>query len=244
MTGRRRAHARRSARTRRRTRRRPRWDAFCACAHTYAYTRMHCCVHTYARTHVPSRARLVRARSRPARPRVGASARPCERGGAGTHSVLRLGQLAAAGSAASSVLVAYLRANHAAAPGGPGPPLTARRSAARASHACAGLGRGRRPATPPPPHPTPRSAAPAPRRGSASRSSAAPANAHGGGGGRGTHRVSKSLHRPSESGSACTFVEEMDLPRTARACGPRPPRDELADVGQTGRSHGKSLRMP
>ncbi len=35
----------------------------------------------------------------------------------------------------------------------------------------------------------------------------------------GTHRVSKSLHWPSDSGSAFTFVAEMDLPRIACACG-------------------------
>ncbi len=45
----------------------------------------------------------------------------------------------------------------------------------------------------------------------------------------GTHRYSKSLHWPSHSGSAFTFVESMALPRNARACGPRPPRNN----GQT-----------
>ena len=99
-----------SAHTRARTRRRARWNAFCACAHTYAYICMLCCVHTYARTHVPSRARLVRARSRPARPCVGASARPRERGGGGTHRNWRFGHSTAAGSAASSVEDASLRA--------------------------------------------------------------------------------------------------------------------------------------
>jgi hypothetical protein len=102
---------------------------------------------------------------------------------------------------------------------------------------------GRRPATPPPPHPTPRGAgpsAPAPQRHAQQRSARTAANAHGGGGGgRGTHSCSKSLHRPSHSGSAVTFVESMDLPRTARACGPRPPRDNGRTWGRTGRSHRK-----
>jgi hypothetical protein len=90
-----------------------------------------------------------------------------------------------------------------------------------------------------------RPGAPARQRHAQQRSAGTAANAHGGGGGgRGTHSSSKSLHRPSHSGSAFTFVEPMTLPRTARACGPRPPRDEWADVGQTGRSHGKSPRMP
>jgi hypothetical protein len=77
---------------------------------------MHCCVHTYAHTHVPSRARLARAlTTRPTT--VGASAGPCERGGGGTHRCFRLGQSAAAGSAASSVLPASLRADSAAGAG-------------------------------------------------------------------------------------------------------------------------------
>ncbi len=174
--------------------------------------------------------------------------RPRERGGAGTHSLLRLGQSAAAGSAASSVLSANLRAQPCGRAGRLRPTANARRSAARASHACAGLGR----------RPTTGNAAaaaanaarlgPSARRGSATRSSAAAgtaAHAHGGGGGgRGTHRYSKSVHWPSHSGSASTFVPTMYLPRTARACGPRPPRTDGRTWGRTGRSHGKSLRMP
>jgi hypothetical protein len=39
-------------------------------------------------------------------------------------------------------------------------------------------------------------------------------------------------------------VEWMDLPRTARACGPRPPCNNGRTCGRTGRSHGKSPRMP
>jgi hypothetical protein len=113
------------------------------------------------------------AHSLPAGPRVGASARPRERGGAGTHSFLRLGQSAAAGSAASSVKYATLRASCAAVPGGSGPPLTARRSAARASHARAGL--GRRPTTGNAAASNAARLGPSARRGSATRRSAAPA---------------------------------------------------------------------
>ena len=77
------------------------------------------------------------------------------------------------------------------------------------------------------------------------RSAGTAANAHGGGRRRRqTHRVSKSLHWPSDSGSALTFVEEIHLPRTARACGPRPPCDNRQTWGRTGRSHGKSPRLP
>jgi hypothetical protein len=39
-------------------------------------------------------------------------------------------------------------------------------------------------------------------------------------------------------------VEKMDLPRTARACGPRPPCIDGQTWGRTRRSHGKSPRMP
>jgi hypothetical protein len=66
----------RRARARVHARARPRWDAFCACAHTQAHTRTQCCVHTYAHTHVPSRARLVRALTtrQTTRRRIGAAA--------------------------------------------------------------------------------------------------------------------------------------------------------------------------
>jgi hypothetical protein len=246
MTARRRANARRSASTRTRTRTRPRWDAFCACAHTYAHTRMHCCVHTYARTHVPGRARLVRARSRPARPRVGASAGTCERGGAGTHSFLRFGQSAAAGSAASSVLDASLRAHRPAAPGGPGPPLTrAGRPRAPAMRA-RGSADGRRPATPPPPHPTARGSAPAPGAASATRRSAAPAppRTRTGGGAAGarrtvppracTGRATRGAPAPSWRRSTCRAPRA----RAAARC------NNGRTWGRTGRSHGNSPRMP
>jgi hypothetical protein len=198
-----------------------------------AYVRIHThalLIHTYARTHVPSRARLVRARSRPARPRVGASAGPCERGGGRTHSVLRLGQSAAAGSAASSELAAYLRANRAAAPGGSGPPPTMRaRGSAAADDRQRRRRRIQRRAAPAPGAAAPRAAAQRRHRRDRARRRR-PAR---------THRVSKSLHWPSDSGSAFTFVEEMALPRTARACGPRPPRNNGQTWGRTGRSHGK-----
>jgi hypothetical protein len=83
--------------------------------------------------------------------------------------------------------------------------------------------------------------APAPRRRSATRSSAAPAppRTRTAAAPGGTHSSSKSLHWPSHSGSAFTFVWPMDLPRTARACGPRPPRTNGQTWGRTGRSHRK-----
>jgi hypothetical protein len=89
------------------------------CTHMHALLRTHTCM-----THVPSRARLVRAlTTRPPTHRPTRRGR-CERGGGGTHISFRLGHSAAAGSAASSVLCASLRAHRAAAPGGSGPPLT------------------------------------------------------------------------------------------------------------------------
>ncbi len=141
----------------------------------------------------------------------------------GNHSLFSLGQSTAAGSAASSERIACLRANRAAAAGRLRPhPVPRAGRAAAASQARAWLGRGRRPATPPRPQANAAWCRPGARPGSARGSSAAPPPpqtreaAHGEGG---THRVSKSLHWPSDSGSAFTFVEPMDLPRTARACG-------------------------
>jgi hypothetical protein len=65
---------------------------------------------------------------------------------------------------------------------------------------------------------------------------------HAGGEG-GTHRCSKSLHWPSHSGSALTFVEPMYLPRTGRARAAAPAARQWADVGSNGRSDRKSPRM-
>jgi hypothetical protein len=205
-------------------------DAF----HDRTRTRMHALlIHTYARTHVPSRARLVRARSRPARPRVGASAGPCERGGAGTHSEMRSGQSTVAGSAASSLLDASLRAHCAAAPGGSGPPLTARRSAARTSHAHAGLGRGRRPETPPPPHPTPRGSALAPGAAAPRAAAGTAANAH-------RRRRARDAQFPQELALAEPLGERIHLrgadgPAAHRArVRPAPAAQRWADVGPNG----------
>ena len=94
---------------------------------------MHCDVHTQARTHVPSRAHLVRALARSPARRQHRPGRGSAAGG-GTHRYFRLGQSAAAGSAASSVLDADLRARarraasarHYARPGRPRPPARAR----------------------------------------------------------------------------------------------------------------------
>ncbi len=204
---------------------------------------------THMDTHMcPVVARLVRARSRPARP----TRRPIggavfRRGGGGTHRILRLGQSAAAGSAASSVLPASLRANRAAAPGGSGPPL-ARRSDARASHARAGL--GRRPTT----GNAAAAASNAARRGPAPGAAAPRAaaqrrhrreRARRRRGGRGTHRVSKSLHWPSDSGSALTFVEEMILPEHRARVRHAPAAHQWADVGANGaEAMERRPRMP
>ncbi len=203
----------------------------------HALLRTHICEHICTQWCIVSSTRAAR---RPLR--VGASAGPRERGGVVTHSCFRLGQSTAAGSAASSVVCASLRANRAAAPGGSGPPPDARQSAARASHERAGLGCGRRPATPPPPHPTPRGAAPAP--GAAAPRAAARRRhrrkrARRRGGGRGTHSSSKSLHRPSDSGSTFTFVRAINLPEHRTRVRPRPPRNDGQTWGRTGRSHAK-----
>jgi hypothetical protein len=63
-------------------------------------------------------------------------------------------------------------------------------------------------------------------------------HAHGGVAGGGTHRVANSLHWPSDSGSAFTFVREMDLRCTARACG-RACRAQCTDMGSNRRIHRK-----
>ncbi len=94
--------------------------------HTYARTaHTHICTHTCTQS-CTSGARALTTRPPPRRrSRQGR----CERGGEGTHRYFNLGQSAAAGSAASSVPPASLRANRAAAPCGSGTPLNARRAA-------------------------------------------------------------------------------------------------------------------
>ncbi len=73
---------------------------------------------------------------------------------------------------------------------------------------------------------------PARQRLAQQRSAGTAAHAHGGG--RGTHSPSKRVHWPSHLGSAFTFVAVMYLPRTARACGPRPPRTNGRTWSRTG----------
>jgi hypothetical protein len=195
---------------------------------------MHCYVHTYVHTHVPRGASCLVRASLTTRPRGGASAGPCERGGGGPHSVFRLGQSAAAGSAASSVSSASLRANRAAAPGGSGPPRT-RAGRLRAPDTRA---RGRRPTTG-------NAAAasnaarlgPSARRGSATRSSAAPAPprtrtaAAAAGAGRTvppracTGRATRGAPSPSWSGCSC---------RAPRARAAAPAAHQWADVRSNG----------
>jgi hypothetical protein len=195
---------------------------------------MHCYVHTYKHRHVPSGARLVRARSRARH----ASAHRRQ----GHSQFLQVGPLdrrrqrRELGAGRGPARQPCGRAGRLR------PTPNARRSAARASHARAGLGRGRRPATPPQPHTNAAWCGPAPGAAAHAqqRSAGTAANAHGGGGGRGvTHSSSKSLHWPSDSGSAVNLVPPMDLPCTARACGPRPPRTDGRTWGRTGRSHSK-----
>jgi hypothetical protein len=98
------------------------------CASTYVHqvlhmwrSRGHVCTATYTNIHTHMYL-FVPVWCARCSPRVVASVGPCERDGAGTHNLFRLGQSTAAGSAASSVLYATLRANRAAAPGGSGPP--------------------------------------------------------------------------------------------------------------------------
>jgi hypothetical protein len=99
-------------------------------APTHMHTHMDLVVRVYARARTPRRVRTRRGRGSAA---VG-----------GNHSIFSLGQSTAAGSAASSELDATLRADRAAAAGRLRPhPVPRAGRAARASHACAGLGRRR-----------------------------------------------------------------------------------------------------
>lgn len=210
------------------------------CIRTHALLRTHTCTHTCTQS-CTSSARA--ARDPPAHAPAHLSG-PCERGGGGTHRYFRLGQSTAAGSAASSVLAAYLRATRAAAAGRLRP--TPHRAPVGSARRPRARGARRRPTTGNAAAAASNAARCGPAAGAAAhaqqRSAGTAANAHGGGG-RGTHRVSKSLHWPSDSGSALTFVAAMDLPRTARACGPRPPRDQGRTWGRTGRRHRKSPRI-
>jgi hypothetical protein len=98
----------------------------CSAAYTHTHTHMYPVVH------------VSRARSRPARPRVGASAGAGVSAAAGHSQTLEVGPV---GRRRQRRELGVAR-GPARQPCGSGPP---RRSAARASHACAGL--GRRPTT-------------------------------------------------------------------------------------------------
>jgi hypothetical protein len=175
----------------------------------HALPRTHICAHTY----VPSRARLARAARHPPEHAPACRRGRCERGGGGTHSCFRLGHSAAAGSAASSVLYAHLRANRAAAPGGSGPP----RPRAGRPRAPAMLARGSAaPTTGNADAAASNAAWRGPARGAAAhaqqRSAGTAANAHSGGAagvGRTvppracTGRATRGAPSPSCSGSTC-----------------------------------------
>ncbi len=197
-----------------------------ACTHTLTRTRArrnavcacahayaHICTHCYVHTHVPSSARLVRALTTHR-----------------THARPRIGASAGNVSGGGGGTHRILRLGQSAAAG-----------SSASSVFCAYL-RANRAAAPGGSDP------PLTARRSRTRRSTAPRRhrcerAWRRRGGRGTHRSSKSMHWPSHSGSAFTFVEATRLPRTARACGPRPPRNNGRTWGRTGRSHRKSPRM-
>ena len=89
------------------------------CIHAHALLCTHICTHTCTQSCTSG----ARADDPPAHAPAHSAGAGVKRGGGGTHRILRLGQSAAAGSAASSVSPAFLRADRAAAPGGSGPPL-------------------------------------------------------------------------------------------------------------------------
>ncbi len=199
--------------------------------HTHALLRTHLRTHTYPVVHVW----CARAHDPPdpasahRRGRVSAAA-------AGTHRILRLGQSAAAGSAASSVSYAYLRAHRAAAPGGAGPPRPRagrpRAPAVRARRSAD----GRRPATPPPPHPTPRGSAPAPGAAAprAARSAGTAAIAHGGGRRARDAQLHQELALAERLGER-RHLRGVDGPAVHRArVRPAPAAHRWADVGPNG----------
>jgi hypothetical protein len=165
-------------------------------------------MHTYAHKYVPSRARLVRAHARHARAH---SAGTWDRGGRGHSQCLQVGPVdrhrqrrepgvARVPARHQCGRAGRLRTHPYRAPVGPG-----------ASHA-RGLG-----AADDRQHRRRRVNAgwrrPSARRGSARGSSAATAQpqTHTEAAEARTHRVSKSLHRPSDSGSSFTFVLMMYL---------------------------------
>jgi hypothetical protein len=218
------------ARTRARTRACARWIAVCACAHTYANTRTHCHVHTYAHMYPVVHVWCGRAHDPPDH----ASAHRQGRVSTAT------GALTVSSTSATRPPPAAPRAR--CCPRTCAPTVRPRR-AAPAEHA-RGLDRGRRPATPPPPHQTPRSAAPAPGAGARAQQR--------------KHRRERTRRR--RVGADAQFLQELALAERlgerlhlrgedgsaahrARVR-PRPPRDNGWTWGRTGRTHGKSPRMP
>ncbi len=210
-------------------------------AHARIHLHTHACTATYTHMHIPMYlvVHAKRARRSPHTTRS-ASAGPCERGGGGTHSFFRLGQSTAAGSAASSVLYAYLRANRAAAPSGSGPPQKrAGRTRAPAMRAWAR------------PRPTPGAAAAA---SNAARCGPAPGAAAPVAAARRPHRRERARRRCRGRGRtvpprACTGRATRGAPSpswrrwTCRAPRARAARARRATMGrrghEPGRSHGK-----
>ncbi len=210
--------------------------------HTHALT-----AHTHQRTHTCTQSCTAGARADgPPATRRRNRRGQCERGGAGTHSDFRLGQSTAAGSAASSVKRAYLRANRAAAPGGDRPNPDARRSdngaamRARGSAAADDRRRRRRRIQ----RRAERPQRPARQRHAQQRSAGTAANAHGGaaaGAGRTvppracTGRATRGAPSPSWTGCACR------APRARAARARRATIGRRAD--ERAEATGKSPRM-
>jgi hypothetical protein len=209
-------------------------------AHAYEYTRMHCYARTHMRTHTCTQSCTSSARARkPARPRVGAI------GGAGVSAAAAA--LTESSASASRPPPAAPRAGSYTRACAPtvrpcraAPAHRDRAPVGRARQPRARARRGRRPTTGNAAAAASNAARGGPRFsarcGSATRqqrSAGTAANAHGRRRRR-AHSSSKRLHWPSDSGSAFTFVPSMYLPHTARACGPRPPRNQWADVGSNG----------
>ncbi len=209
-------------------------------AYICIHTRMHCCVHTYVHTYVFSGASQARA------PLAACRASAHRRGRVSAAAAALTGSSGWATRPPPAAPRSRCRARPCAPtvrprPGGSGQPRPRagrpRAPAMRARGSAAPNDRQRRRR-----RTQRRAARPGARHGSATRSSAAPARPPtrtAAGRRRGTHRVSKSLHWQSHSGSAFTFVKWTSLPRTARACGPRPPRNHRRTWARTGRNHGE-----
>jgi hypothetical protein len=202
---------------------------------------MHCYVHSYAHTHLPSRARLVRAQlARPAARRRNRRGRVSAAAALTASSTSATRPPPAAPRARSCPRTCLPLCGRA---GRLRPAPIARRSAARARRVRAGLGRGRRPATPPPPHPTPRGAARRPARQRHAQQRTA-ANAHGGG----AAGAGRTVPPRACTGRATRGAPSPSCGRwTCRAPRARAARARRAPMGgrgvEPGRSHGKSPRM-